>query len=142
MRGMKIVLALLLITSQVFSQTVTVNTGAIVDSVAFSAQCISTPWTTNAACFNVKYAGWQCCAGTANVLGISVTTCMPQATSGTSGSVSAGVTGVATYTYACSAISIKALFGLLVLVFMSMLWEEQKISKESRQDSTRRLYDT
>jgi len=89
------------------------------DYNSFASICSTTLWTNNESCFNLKYIGSQCCAGSLTLLtGIKLTACYPQGgiipTTNTS-----GVSGLATISYICTSsilqISITFTFVMLLL---------------------------
>jgi len=90
------------------------------DYASFAAGCVATGWgSSNQNCFNVKLAGYQCCAGTLQLAGLAVTTCYPQGGTSSSSS-SSGVAGVASVSYVCSSgfLQISMILAFIMMLFL------------------------
>ena len=89
------------------------------DYAAFSVGCTTTGWgSSNTNCFNVKLAGYQCCAGTAQAGGISITTCYPQGGTGSSSATAGNALG--SISYVCSSVFLQ--ISMVLAAFIMMLF--------------------
>jgi len=84
---------------------------AYADFAAFEVACKATSWNSNNGnCFNIKFTGYQCCAGSLTTVGSSLTGCYPHGGSAT----------LASLAYECSSgfLQISIVLAFLMMLFL------------------------